>query len=76
MVFAVLYLLIEGIIRDSNASKIRHILSAFQLPKPLGLALKSPNRGTFCVVGGGDRIDSDTEDVSGGGGLNFGRVGV
>lgn len=48
------------------------LLSAFQVPKPFGLALKSPNLGAFCV-GGGERIDSGTEEV--GGGLNFGRMG-
>ena len=52
--------------------KVVYLLSAFQAPKPFGLALKSPNLGTFCV-GGGERIDSDTEGVEGG--LNFGLIG-
>jgi hypothetical protein len=34
--------------------------------------LKSPNLGTVCV-GGGERIDSSTEEA--GGGLNFGLIG-
>lgn len=48
------------------------LLSEFQLPKPFGFALKSPNFGPVCT-GGGDRIDSGA-DVTGGG-LYFGLTG-
>ena len=49
--------------------------SVFQLPKPFGLALKSPNLGAFddCVCGGGERIDSGIDAVEGR--LNFGLTG-
>jgi hypothetical protein len=51
-----------------------YLLSAFQAPKPFGLALKSPNFGPVCI-GGGERIDSGAEGADTGGGLNFGRIG-
>ena len=54
------------------------LLSAFQLPNPFGLALKSPNRGPVCCGGGvGDKIGSGRIETGGGGGggLNGARIG-
>jgi hypothetical protein len=50
-----------------SKQKIFFLLSAFQLPNPFGLALKSPNRGPFCI-GVGDKIET-------GEGLNAPRIG-
>jgi hypothetical protein len=50
----------------------QHLLSPFQVPNPFGLALKSPNLGTFCI-GEGDKLGSGSIET--GEGLNTGRAG-
>ena len=52
----------------------RETTSVFQVPKPRGLALKSPNRGVFCI-NEGVTSGSTTGAGAGAGRFNFGLTG-